>query len=194
MLWAWNVVFVCNTESIFLCVSTSEAEPPLLHITTLTTAFAANKLHRLSKQQCFRNSVVGTFSCCYRWSGEVAVQHQVRGGTVSPVVRAPCPAVGRRPAARGRLSATSSLRLSCASLDQSADADCRLVQLRPLRLSTWTDDWRQRLQQQWRHRRRSRRSRQLPTGSAAARDVSPRLQTRRPLFIIFWQYLDSKIF
>jgi len=28
MLWAWNVVFVCNTESIFLCVSTSEAEPP----------------------------------------------------------------------------------------------------------------------------------------------------------------------
>ena len=38
MLWAWNVVFVCNTESIFLCVSTSEAEPPLLHITTLTTA------------------------------------------------------------------------------------------------------------------------------------------------------------
>jgi len=37
MLWAWNVVFVCNTESIFLCVSTSEAEPPLLHITTLTT-------------------------------------------------------------------------------------------------------------------------------------------------------------
>ena len=38
-LWAWNVVFVCNTESIFLCVSTSEAEPPpLLHITTLTTA------------------------------------------------------------------------------------------------------------------------------------------------------------
>jgi len=38
MLWAWNVVFACNTESIFLCVSTSEAEPPLLHITTLTTA------------------------------------------------------------------------------------------------------------------------------------------------------------
>jgi len=38
MLWAGNVVFVCNTESIFLCVSTSEAEPPLLHITTLTTA------------------------------------------------------------------------------------------------------------------------------------------------------------
>jgi len=38
MLWAWNVIFVCNTESIFLCVSTSEAEPPpLLHITTLTT-------------------------------------------------------------------------------------------------------------------------------------------------------------
>jgi len=30
---------VCNTESIFLCVSTSEAEPPLLHITTLTTDF-----------------------------------------------------------------------------------------------------------------------------------------------------------
>ena len=29
---------MCNTESIFLCVSTSEAEPPpLLHITTLTT-------------------------------------------------------------------------------------------------------------------------------------------------------------
>jgi len=37
MLWAWNVVFVCNTESIFLCVSTSEAEPPLLRITNLTT-------------------------------------------------------------------------------------------------------------------------------------------------------------
>ena len=37
MLWAWNVVFVCNTKSIFLCVSTSEAESPLLHITTLTT-------------------------------------------------------------------------------------------------------------------------------------------------------------
>ena len=32
MLWAWNVVFVCNTESIFLCVSTSEAEhPPATH-------------------------------------------------------------------------------------------------------------------------------------------------------------------
>ena len=28
---------MCNTESIFLCVSTSEAEPLLLHITTLTT-------------------------------------------------------------------------------------------------------------------------------------------------------------
>ena len=28
---------MCNTESIFLCVSTSEAQPPLLHITTLTT-------------------------------------------------------------------------------------------------------------------------------------------------------------
>ena len=41
MLWAWNVVFVCNTESIFLCVSTSEAEPPLLHITTLTTGYQA---------------------------------------------------------------------------------------------------------------------------------------------------------
>jgi len=27
---------VCNTELIFLCVSTSEAQPPLLHITTLT--------------------------------------------------------------------------------------------------------------------------------------------------------------
>ena len=37
VLWAWNVVFVCNTESICLCVSTSEAQPPLLHITTLTT-------------------------------------------------------------------------------------------------------------------------------------------------------------
>ena len=38
VLWAWNVVFVCNTESIFLCVSTSQAQPPpLLHITTLTT-------------------------------------------------------------------------------------------------------------------------------------------------------------
>jgi len=39
MVWAWNVVFVCNPESIFLRVSTSEVEPPpLLHITTLTTA------------------------------------------------------------------------------------------------------------------------------------------------------------
>ena len=37
MLRAWNVVFVCNTESIFLCVSTSEAEPPLAPL-TLTTA------------------------------------------------------------------------------------------------------------------------------------------------------------
>jgi len=43
MLWAWNVAFVCNTESIFLCVSTSEAEPPLLHITTLTTAVGTQK-------------------------------------------------------------------------------------------------------------------------------------------------------
>ena len=43
MLRAWNVVFVCNTESIFLCVSASEAEPPpLLHITTLTTDFNRN--------------------------------------------------------------------------------------------------------------------------------------------------------
>jgi len=42
MLWAWNVVFVCNSESIFLCVSTSEAEPPLLHITTLTTGDSAS--------------------------------------------------------------------------------------------------------------------------------------------------------
>ena len=32
VLWAWNVVFVCNTESIFLCVSTSEAQsPPATH-------------------------------------------------------------------------------------------------------------------------------------------------------------------
>ena len=28
---------MCNTESIFLCVSTSQAQPLLLHITTLTT-------------------------------------------------------------------------------------------------------------------------------------------------------------
>ena len=33
---------MCNTESIFLFVSTSEAEPPpLLHITTLTTEVAS---------------------------------------------------------------------------------------------------------------------------------------------------------
>ena len=47
MLWARNVVFVCNTESIFLCFSTSEAEPPLLHITTLTTAYSSLQLASL---------------------------------------------------------------------------------------------------------------------------------------------------
>jgi len=58
---------VCNTESIFLCVSTSEAEPPpLLHITTLTTAhgsffYTPRRISRCTERKKIYDVFIFTF-------------------------------------------------------------------------------------------------------------------------------------
>jgi len=64
MLWAWNVVFVCNTESIFfLRLDLRGWAPPLLHITTLTTGSGTSFLRSTTSvdRSCNSQLKSGTF-------------------------------------------------------------------------------------------------------------------------------------
>jgi len=91
MLWAWNVVFVCNTESIYVRLDL-RGWAPLLHITTLTTGYVyvylqayhsmtVSGINNSTSTSKHMHIVWSCWSICYRWSW------RVRADCLCPYVR-----------------------------------------------------------------------------------------------------------